>query len=69
MTGHHCCMCGNTKAKDPTVTFHGIPKEPEKRALWIKCFDFGRRRQYKHHNIVKFLVACTPNGALFLLFM
>ena len=39
MTGHHCCVCGNyTKAKDPSVTFHRIPKEPEKRALWIKCF-------------------------------
>ena len=41
MTGHRCCVCGfcgNTKAKDPSVTFHRIPKEPEKRALWIKCF-------------------------------
>ena len=32
-------MRGNTKAKDPNVTFHRIPKEPEKRTLWIKCFD------------------------------
>ena len=38
MTGHHCCMCGNTKAKNPSVTFYRIPKEPEKRALWIKSF-------------------------------
>ena len=33
MTGHRCCVCGfcgNTKAKDPRVTFHRIPKEPEK---------------------------------------
>ena len=39
MTGHHWRVCGNTKAKDSSVTFHRIPKEPEKRALWIKCFD------------------------------
>lgn len=39
MAGHRCCVCGNSKAKDPDDTFHRIPKEPERRALWIKCFD------------------------------
>ena len=39
MTGCRCYVCGNTKAKDPSVTFQRIPKDPEKRALWIKCYD------------------------------
>ena len=35
MTGHRCCVCGNTRTTDPSVSFHRIPKEPEKRALWL----------------------------------
>ena len=39
MTGHTCVVCGNTKVKDSSVTFHRIPKEVERRARWLKVFD------------------------------
>ena len=41
MTGHTCIVCGNSKAKDPSVTFHRIPKDAERRALWLEVFDIG----------------------------
>ena len=37
MTGHRCCVCGNSH--DPGVSFHRIPKEPERRALWLRVFE------------------------------
>ena len=39
MTGHTYVVCGNTKVKDSSVTFHRIPKETERRAWWLKVFD------------------------------
>ena len=39
MTGHWCCVCGNTKTSDPSVSFHRVPKEAEKRALWLEVFS------------------------------
>ena len=38
MTGHKCCVCGNTKAKEPGLSFHRIPKEPSRRAVWLQVF-------------------------------
>ena len=29
-------VCGNTHAKDPTVSFHGIPKDA-RRAKWLEA--------------------------------
>ena len=37
MTGHRCCVCGN--GHDPGVSFLRIPKEPERRALWLRVFE------------------------------
>ena len=31
-------VCGNTKAKDPNVTFHRIPKETDRGARWLEVF-------------------------------
>ena len=41
MTGHVCIVGGNSKAKDPSVTFHRIPKDVERRALWLVVFDIS----------------------------
>ena len=35
MTGQRCHMCGNTKAKDPSVSFHHIPKDAAKKTIWL----------------------------------
>ena len=39
IAGHTCVVCGNTKVKDSSVTFHRIRKEVERRARWLKVFD------------------------------
>ena len=39
MTGHRCCVCGS--ANDPVASFHRIPKEPERRALWLRVFELS----------------------------
>ena len=39
MTGHTCVVCGNTKAKDGDVTFHRVPRDPKRRALWLQVFN------------------------------
>ena len=39
MTGHTCVVYGNSKAKDPNVTFHRIPKDAKRRARWLEVFD------------------------------
>ena len=41
MTGHRCCVCGNTRTTDPSVSFHRIPKEPEKRALLLSLLELN----------------------------
>ena len=30
-------MCGNTRAKDPSVSFHRIPKDARRRAKWLEA--------------------------------
>ncbi len=39
MTGQRCAVCGNTKVKDPNVSFHRVPKNPSKRAEWLKVLQ------------------------------
>ena len=41
MPGQRCCVCGNSRTKDPQVVFHRYPsaaKNPERRALWLSVF-------------------------------
>ena len=44
--GHTCVVCANTKAKDPNVTFHWIPKDTERRAWWLEVFGNIKYLQY-----------------------
>ena len=37
MTGQRCHVCGNTRAKDPSVSFHRIPKDAPRRAKWLEA--------------------------------
>ena len=32
-------MCGNTQAKDPTVSFHRFPSDPAVRLNWLRVFN------------------------------
>ena len=50
MTGARCCVCGNTKAQDPSVTFDRISKGPSRKALWLETFNINEeeiKRLYK----------------------
>ena len=39
MPGDTCVVCGNTRATDPSVSFHHFPANPEKRAVWLRVFQ------------------------------
>ena len=41
MTGKKCCVCGNTSKNDPSSSLHRIPKEPERRALWLSLLEIS----------------------------
>ena len=41
MTGHKCCVCGNTRTKDSSVSFHRFPKEQKRRSLWLSVFELN----------------------------
>ena len=71
IAGHTCVVCGNTKVKDSSVTFHRIPKEVERRARWLKVFDIReviKRRvpEFAHRYYVSIIsmVCCRhfPDG-------
>ena len=39
MPGQRCYVCGNTKSNDRSVSFHRVPKEVEKRAVWLQLLS------------------------------
>ena len=42
MTGHRCCVCGNARTTDPSVSFHCFPKEQDRRrVLWLSVFELS----------------------------
>ena len=38
MTGQRCFVCGTKQSEDSSASFHRIPKDPERRTLWLKTF-------------------------------
>ena len=67
IAGHTCVVCGNTKVKDSSVTFHRIPKEVERRARWLKVFDIREviKRRVPEFAVVTFLMeTAAKNQAL-----
>lgn len=54
-----CLVCGNTKAKDHSVSFHRFPKDQERRSKWISSL------QLKENVVKDFHRVCSrhfPNG-------
>ena len=39
MTGDACVLCGNSRQKQPQLSYHRFPSNPEKRALWLRIFQ------------------------------
>ena len=38
MPGDRCVVCGNTRAKDNSISLHRFPSDPDRRQLWIRVF-------------------------------
>ena len=36
MPGDACIVCGNSRKKEPLLSYHRFPSNPEKRAMWIR---------------------------------
>ena len=54
-----CFVCGNTKAKDPSVSFHRFPMDPERRSKWITYLHLKESAVKDFHRV------CSrhfPNG-------
>ena len=41
MPGQRCLLSGIQKSEDSTASFHRIPKNSERRNLWLKTFELG----------------------------
>ena len=46
-----CVVCGNTKSKDHSVSFHRFPKDPMKRSKWIGCLKLKESCVKDHHRV------------------
>ena len=61
MTGDACIVCGNTRKKEPKLSFHRFPKDDEKRAKWLKVFGLSES-QFKFHSRV-----CSRHFVIFVM--
>ena len=51
MTGETCVLCGNTRKKQPQLSYHRLPAHPVKRALWLKEFKLSEDQLKSHSRI------------------
>jgi len=41
MPGDACIVCGNSRKKEPLLSYHRFPSDPEKQAMWIREFQLS----------------------------
>ena len=58
MPGDTCVVCGNTRAKDPSVSMHHFPNDKTKRLRWLNAL--GLKDDDVEYAVGIFLNA-TPN--------
>ena len=51
MTGETCLLCGNTRKKQPQLSYHRFPTNKEKRALWLKEFKLSEEQLRSHSRV------------------
>ena len=51
MPGNACVVCGNSRKKEPLLSYHRFPSNPEKRALWLRVFQLSEHQLKKHYRI------------------
>ena len=51
MPGDRCAVCGITKATDPNVSFHRIPKDPIMRAKWTDALHLQKENLWSSSRV------------------
>ena len=53
MPGDTCIVCGNTRAKDPSVSMHRFPQDKTKRLRWTWLQTLGLKDDHvrRHHRV------------------
>ena len=51
MTGDTCIVCGNTRKKEPKLSFHRLPKDVDKHAKWLKVFGLFESQLKSHTRV------------------
>lgn len=41
MPGDSCLVCGNTRSKDSSASFHRFPRDSERRTVWLNAFQLS----------------------------
>ena len=69
MPGDRCCVCGNTRAKDTSVSLHRFPTDSSRRQQWLRAFNLEEDSIKPHSRVCSRHfpagdVACNPNPLL-----
>ena len=51
MPGDACIECGNTRKKEPQLSYHRFPSNPERRALWLNVFQLTEEQIWPHSRV------------------
>lgn len=51
MPGDTCVVCGNTRGKDPNVSFHRFPTDPARREVWLRVFQLEQSQVKAHFRV------------------
>ena len=51
MPGETCVVCGNNRRKEPKLSYHRIPKHPDKRRQWLTEFKLSNDELKPHSRV------------------
>ena len=51
MPGDTCIVCGNKPSHDPSASLHRFPKDPSKRAGWLRAFGIVEGQLRDHSRV------------------
>ena len=51
MPGDVCVVCGNSRAKDRSVSMHRFPRGPTRRKQWLKALKVDEKDVKDHHRV------------------
>ena len=51
MPEKYCCVCENSKSKDPNISFHCFPSNDKRRLEWLKAFQIEASEVNPHWRV------------------